>query len=366
MADELQHYAVSPADWRRTLRQNNFRTYIIIALILFDLLRDWLACRYVYGYNLLSASDNTAIISRTDHIQDISAWLPASCSSLLAFHFLSVIFFTTSSCFWARNIMKYRLGTSSLIPEQQLYNVVEEMKIAAGLRYMPKVFIIDADYMNAFASGYSEKSAMVAITRGLMEKLNRDELQAVMAHELSHIRHLDIKLTLTASLLSNLTIMALDILFYNAIFSGGGRRDGEDNRSRNGLFMIIMVLRYLLPVISVLLLLYLSRTRELMADAGSVELMRTNQPLASALMKISDDHTQNRDKYNAEYKQTPHENVRREAYIYDPTQAGIESIASVSELFSTHPSLATRLAALGFKRLKKNRCCSMSRHFIVS
>jgi heat shock protein HtpX len=210
------------------------------------------------------------------------------------------------------------------------------------------MFIIEADYMNAFASGYSEKSAMVAITRGLMQKLNRDEIQAVMAHELSHIRHLDIKLTLTASLLANMTIIVLDILFYSAIF-GGRRRDEE---SRNSLLTIIIILRYILPIVSVLLLLYLSRTRELMADAGSVELMRSNQPLASALLKINDDHAQNRDQYNAIYQQTPHENVRREAYIFDPLQAGIKSVTSVSDLFSTHPSLEARLNALGYKQNK--------------
>ena len=80
--------------------------------------------------------------------------------------------------------------TASLnLQEKQLYNVVEEMKVAAGLTFMPKVFIIEANYMNAFASGYSEKSAMVAITRGLMEKLDRAEMQAVMAHELASYRH---------------------------------------------------------------------------------------------------------------------------------------------------------------------------------
>ena len=118
----------------------------------------------------------------------------------------------------------------------------------------------------------------------------------------------------------------------------------------NALLLIIMVVRYLLPIISILLLLYLSRTRELMADAGCVELMRTNQPLASALLKISDDHETHRKEYGAAYKQTPHENVRREAYIFDPTQAGIEPVTSLNDLFSTHPSLETRLAALGVKR----------------
>ena len=237
-------------------------------------------------------------------------------------------------------------SSASTLPERQLYNIVEEMKVAAGLRYMPKVFIIDADYMNAFASGYSEKSAMVAITRGLMEKLDRDELQAVMAHELSHIRNLDIKLTLTASLLANLSIMFLDILFYNAIFN---QRRSEE-KSRNGIVAIIMIVRYLLPIISILLTLYLSRTREFMADAGAVELTRNNQPLASALMKISADYNSHRDVYTREYQQTSHENIRREAYIFDPAEAGIKSLASINDLFSTHPSLAERLAALGFQK----------------
>jgi heat shock protein HtpX len=187
---------------------------------------------------------------------------------------------------------------------------------------------------------------MVAITRGLIEKLNRDELQAVMAHEISHIRHLDIKLTLMASVLANLMIMVLDIFFYNLIFAN--RRDSE-NRSSNSLAAIIMVLRYLLPIINVLLLLYLSRTREYMADAGSVELLRDNQPLASALLKINGDHQHNQAAYSAAYQQTAHENIRREAYIFDPVQAGIEAMSSLADVFSTHPNLKDRLAALGVK-----------------
>lgn len=346
MSNNLNHYAVSTADWRKTLRQNNYRTFIII--ILFFLIYCGIGLLVdIYLYS--SAYPNATLLQ-----------LFMGLVTIQLFPIVTIIMFVIAAISLFISYLMYDklmlLGTeyheitpetAQNIEEKQLYNIVEEMKIAASLRYMPKVFIINADYMNAFASGYSERSAMVAITRGLMEKLNRDELQAVMAHELSHIHHLDIKLTLTASLLANMTIIVLDMLFYNAIFAGH-RRDTE-NRSRNSLLTIIIILRYILPIISVLLLLYLSRTRELMADAGSVELMRTNQPLASALMKISSDHTQYRDKYNAEYQQTPHENIRREAYIYDPTQAGIESITSVSDLFSTHPSLETRLAALGFK-----------------
>ena len=350
MPNPLDHYAMSTSDWRKTLRQNSMRTYVIIAL-------------FFLIYCALGMLVDLYIVS--DQYQYRSVPLEQLFFALITFKLFplatAVMFCIAGISLFVTYVMYDKLmllGTEyhEITPEtaqnpqeKQLYNLVEEMKIAAGLRYMPRVFIIEADYMNAFASGYSEKSAMVAITRGLMEKLNRDEMQAVMAHELSHIRHLDIKLTLTASLLANLTIMVLDILFYNAVFS---RRRDSENRS-NGLLNVIIIVRYLLPIISLLLLLYLSRTRELMADAGCVELMRTNEPLASALMKISDDHTTHREEYGAAYQNTPHENVRREAYIYDPTQAGIEAVSSLNDLFSTHPSLDVRLAALGFKRKDK-------------
>ncbi len=236
--------------------------------------------------------------------------------------------------------------TARNLMETQIYNVVEEMKIAAGLQYMPKVFIIEADYMNAFASGFSEQSSMIAITRGLAEKLDRAELQAVLAHELSHIRHLDIKLTLFASVLSNLILMLVDILFWSSLFGGGGG-NREDGRGRNQLFMLIMILRYVLPLITVMLALYLSRTREFMADSGCVELMRDNEPLARALQKIQADHEAHQQQYAADYQRTPHEGVRREAYIYDPSQAGISG--SGASLFSTHPSIVERLKAIGIK-----------------
>lgn len=349
MPSNFDQYTMSSADWRKTLRQNNHRTYIVIFLFFLiycgiGLLVDM----YIYSSSYQQATIPelfTALI--TFHLFPIA--------TLIMFAIAGISLLVSYSLYDKLMLLgteyhEITAETAKNVSEQQLYNVVEEMKIAAGLRYMPRVFIIEADYMNAFASGYSEKSAMLAITRGLMEKLNRDELQAVMAHELSHIRHLDIKLTLTASLLANLTIMILDIFFYNAIFSN--RNNNSENRSRNSLASIIIILRYTLPLISVLLLLYLSRTRELMADAGAVELTRANQPLASALLKIEGDHVQNRDKYNTEYQQTPHENIRRESYIYDPTEAGISSLTSVSDLFSTHPSLAVRLKALGFQEKK--------------
>ena len=233
------------------------------------------------------------------------------------------------------------LETALNAQEKQLFNVVEEMKVAAGLQYMPKVFLIEANYMNAFASGYSEKSAMIAITRGLMEKLDRAELQAVMAHELSHIRHHDIKLTLMVAILSNILLIVIDMLFYTVIFR---RDDREDNR----LLTVIIVLRYVLPLITLMLALFLSRTREFMADTGCVELMRDNEPMARALLKINDDHQLHAEEYVRDYGQTAHEEVRQASYLFDPSS--LDPVKSLNSLFSTHPSVEKRLDALGFKR----------------
>jgi heat shock protein HtpX len=333
------------ADWRGTISSNNRRTFFVISLffliyISLGLLVDMYIQSGYYPYVPLSQLLVALITFQLFPLATIVMFAVAGFSLLITFAFHDRLMLLGTEY--------YEITPESArnMAEKQLYNVIEEMKIAAGLRFMPKVYLIDADYMNAFASGYSEKSAMVAITRGLLQKLNRDELQAVMAHELSHIRHMDIKLTLMASVLANLILMVLDMFFYNAMFAN---RSNSDNRSRNALALVIVILRYLLPVINILLLLYLSRTREYMADAGSVELMRDNKPLASALLKINNDHSANQDAYSAAYAQTPHEGVRRQAYIFDPTQAGISSFASIADIFSTHPSLKSRLAALGFK-----------------
>ncbi|HVE43648.1 MAG TPA: zinc metalloprotease HtpX [Gammaproteobacteria bacterium] len=351
MADNLDSYHASTVDWRNTLRQNNRRTYVVIAL--FFLI--YCAVGLLIDVYMQSAHYPRATISQLLHALITFQLMPWATLIMLFVASISLLItYTFYDKFMLLGTEYHEINpeTATDIKEKQLYNTVQEMQIAAGLRYMPKVFIINADYMNAFASGYSEKSAMIAITRGLLEKLNRDELQAVMAHELSHIRHLDIKLTLTASLLANMTIIVLDMFFYNMIFSReeGGDSEDSDRSTRQLLFMVIMILRYALPIINVLLLLYLSRTRELMADAGCVQLTRNNQPLASALIKIQSDYTEHQDAYRA--KPQAHENLRRESYIFDPTQAGLSGAASINDLFSTHPSLETRLAALGFKSKK--------------
>jgi heat shock protein HtpX len=331
---------IKAMDWRDALAQNQRRTVFVISLfILIYVFLGFLLDLYIHGAFI---ENNFSIV--LNHFLSLRA-LPLAMITMGGVAIIS-IFMT-----YLLHDRLMLLGTdyhevteeqAITLQEKQLYHVVEELRIAAGLRYMPKVYIIDADYMNAFASGYSERSAMIAITRGLLGKLERSELQAVIAHELSHIRHGDIKLTLMATVLSNLMLIVLDLFFYNVIYSR------DDRKKDNKLLFMVILLRYLLPVITVLLMLYLSRTREYMADAGAVELIRDNYPLGKALLKIHQDHEANHKHYRAVYSQHRHEDIRRAAYIFDPVSAGLQAVSSINHLFSTHPPLEERLKALGF------------------
>lgn len=337
------------SDWRSQIRLNTHRTKIVIItfILLYVFLGLLIDIVLQVSATHVDAAQNYYHLTITEALFGLVTFklFPTATiiTSIVAIISLLVTFTMYDKIIFLGTDYKEVTPASTNLTEQQLYNVVDEMKVAAGLRYMPRVFIIEAPYMNAFASGYSEKSALVAITRGLLDKLDRSELQAVMAHELSHIRHLDIKLTLTASVLANIMLIAIDILFWGMMF---GRSDNR--RESNRLFIIVYIIRLLLPLVTMLLMMYLSRTREYMADAGAVELMRDNEPLAKALMKIDQDYKTNATDYQKAYQNTAHEGVRQSAYLYDPRQAGLTS-SSLSSLFSTHPPLADRLKAIGIR-----------------
>lgn len=361
---EINSYKVSSADWRLSLQKNQRNTIIVIFLfLLIYTMVGFIIDVYWYDttqqslnyYNYYTQSYNPPSNQSTLSIKDIIInlitfqILPQATGILMIIAIFSLWItyaFHKGLVMLGTEYHEVTADTPNAFEENQLYNVVEEMKIASGLGFMPKIYIIEADYMNAFASGYSEKSALIAITRGLLKKLDRNELEAVIAHELSHIRHNDIRLMLTAVVLSNLSLIAFDLLFRSVIY---GRR----NRDNNGLVFIIIIIRFLLPIITLLLMFYLSRTREFMADAGSVELMRNNEPLASALLKIHTDHTTNEEAYQQAYSNTSHEEVRRPSYLYDPNYAGIKMVGSINNLFSTHPSLEERLKAIGVEKNKE-------------
>jgi heat shock protein HtpX len=216
-----------------------------------------------------------------------------------------------------------------------LFNVVEEMAIAAGLP-MPKVYIIDDSAPNAFATGRDPEHASVAVTSGLLEKLNRDELQGVIAHEMSHVGNFDIRYAMLVGILVGTTVLISDFFLRGLWFGGGGRGRGEGGGYIQLIMIVIaIVFAILAPLFARLLQLSISRQREYLADASAVRLTRNPKGLADALQKISGD----REVLEAANRATAH------LYIVNPVK-GFEKRAK--GLFSTHPPIEERIQILRF------------------
>jgi heat shock protein HtpX len=223
----------------------------------------------------------------------------------------------------------------------QLFNVVEEMKIAAGLPAMPKIYIINDPAPNAFATGRSPESASVAVTAGLLARLNRDELQGVIAHEISHILHRDILyVTLAGIMLGGIVLLSqvfLRGLFYSSMgsrrrYSSGGQGGGQAQL----VFMLIAILAAILaPLMAYLLYFALSRQREYLADAGAARLTRYPEGLARALEKISSDPAPQLTSVNK---------VTAPMYIANPFKK--KGQRKLSDLTSTHPPISERIRIL--------------------
>jgi heat shock protein HtpX len=214
-----------------------------------------------------------------------------------------------------------------------LFNVVEEMAIAGGLP-IPKVYIIEDSAPNAFATGRDPEHASVAVTSGLLKKLNRDELQGVIAHEMSHVGNYDIRYAMLVGILVGTTVLISDFFLRGLWFGGGrgGRREGGGNIQLI-MTIIAIVLAILAPLFARLLQLSISRQREYLADATAVQLTRNPKGLADALQKISGD----REVLEVANRATAH------LYIVNP----IKRFEKRSRgLFSTHPPIEERIKIL--------------------
>ncbi len=216
----------------------------------------------------------------------------------------------------------------------QLLNIVREMAIAANVP-MPAVYIIDDSAPNAFATGRDPAHASVAVTTGLLEKLDREELQGVIGHELSHVRNFDIRFSLIVGVMVGAIAILADF-FLRFTFWGGGRR--SNNREGGGgaqaiVFVIAIVLAILAPIVSRLIQLAVSRQREYLADASSVELTRNPYGLERALAKISGDP----DVLEVANRGTQH------MYFTNPIK---KFEARSSNLMSTHPAVIDRINRL--------------------
>jgi len=214
-----------------------------------------------------------------------------------------------------------------------LFNVVEEMAIASGSP-MPKVYLIEDSAPNAFATGRDPEHASVAVTSGLLEKLNRDELQGVVAHEMSHVGNYDIRYAMLVGILVGTTVLISDF-FLRGLWWRGGRGRQREGGGQIQLIMIVVaiVLAVLAPLFARLLQLSISRQREYLADATAIQLTRNPKGLADALQKISGDQ----EVLEVANRATAH------LYIVNPIKK-FEKRAK--GLFSTHPPIEERIQIL--------------------
>ena len=238
--------------------------------------------------------------------------------------------------YWFSDKLVLRMAHAKLIEKKdnpELYRIVENLCITAGLP-LPKIYIINEAQLNAFATGRDKNHAVVAVTQGLLQKLNKVELEGVIAHELSHIGNKDMLLSTVIVVFAGIIALLSDF-FLRISFWGGGRRNSDDNRA-GALLMILGILAAILaPIAASLIKLSISRKREFLADANGALLTRYPEGLASALEKISADTTPMKIAHNA----TAH------LFIDSPFNEKEGSNWFV-KLFSTHPPVEERIRAL--------------------
>ncbi len=245
--------------------------------------------------------------------------------------------------YWWSDKIALRTARAQLVTPQQapqLHGIIDRICALADMP-KPRVAISPVDLPNAFATGRSSKVAVVCVTEGLLKRLNDDELEGVLAHEMSHVAHKDVAVMTIASFLGIIAALLVRFAFYGELFGGGGRGRGGNNNNQNALpiLLIVMVVGIVVYAISFLLIRLLSRYRELSADRSGALLTGQPSALASALVKVSGD-----------IARIPTRDLRQaeplNAFYFAPALSGQKGQTSLSTLFSTHPPLEKRLKQL--------------------
>jgi heat shock protein HtpX len=248
--------------------------------------------------------------------------------------FLSV-FMSIGSYWWSDKIVlsMYKAEPIEHDKNPELYHVVENLCITAGLP-LPKIYIIPEMQPNAFATGRDKNHAVVCVTQGLLNRLDKTELQGVLAHELSHIGNKDMLLSTVVAVLAGV-VAILANMFMRISFWGGGRRDDRDNNLGMILMVLVIFAAILAPIAATLVQLAISRKREFLADADGALLTRYPEGLAKALEKISSDPTPMRITNDA-----------TSSLFIDSPYKGKQKMHWFTKLFDTHPPIEERIKAL--------------------
>jgi len=227
-----------------------------------------------------------------------------------------------------------RSQTLSRKENMRVYNLTENLCMSVGMK-MPKLRIIESPALNAFASGLNEKSYTVTLTRGIIDKLDDEELEGVIAHELMHIRNKDVRLLVVTIIFVGIFSFMVQIAFRSVLYGSmsGGSRKKDDGKG----MIIILVIALVAYLLSILFKFALSRKREYLADSGAAEMTKNPVALASALRKISNNH--HVDKVKSE-------DVQQMFIENAPEDTSANFLGGLGGLFSTHPPIAKRIQIL--------------------
>ncbi len=271
----------------------------------------------------------------------ISAALHASDGAIVFFAVVLGGGIAIGSLFYSDKIALSTAQARVVTPEQapELHGIVDRVCALADMP-KPRIAISPTDLPNAFATGRNSEHAVLCVTNGLMRRLNPEELEGVIAHELSHVAHKDVMVMTVASFLAIIAGLLIRFSFYGELFGGGGRRGGNNNnQSALPILLIIMAVSIVVYAISFLLIRLLSRYRELAADRSGALLTGQPSALASALQKVS-----------GTIARIPTKDLREvqplNAFFFVPALSGREAQTKIASLFSTHPPLEKRLAQL--------------------
>jgi heat shock protein HtpX len=251
--------------------------------------------------------------------------------SAMPFVLIGTSFWFVIAWFFHNSMIRMATGSEPLERIERVYNLVENLCISKGMR-IPQIYIIEDNSLNAFASGINERSYSVSLSRGIIEKLDDDELEGVIAHELSHIRNRDVRLMIISIIFVGIFAFIAEMALRSLRF-GAFSRDKE-GKSNGAIILIAIVISAVCYLIAILLRFGISRSREYMADAGAAEITRKPYALANALRKISQDPlieaVQRRDV--------------AQLFIENP-QPEVNKF-SLSNFFSTHPPIQKRIELL--------------------
>jgi heat shock protein HtpX len=302
------------------IRRNNFKS--VLLLLGFPLL----ILAAVYAFLFFTVPQESQQQQSLDINETFVQVIPGVLIAVAIWFFIAFLFHS--------KMISGAAGSKTLERKENMrvYNLVENLCISKGMK-MPKVNIIEDQALNAFASGINEKTYTVTLTRGIIEKLNDEELEGVIAHELMHIRNKDVRLLIISIIFVGIFSFLAQILFRSMIYGGARRRGGKnDNRA----MLIAMVIAFVAFLLSMLFRFAISRKREYMADSGAAEMTKKPWALASALKKISGNYA---------VKSVKSDDVA-ELFIENRPDKSSGLMSAITGLFATHPPIEKRIQIL--------------------